>query len=525
MRSIIFSILFLTIQSVWSQVPQKPKPIRFYNDLSGTEFLTPQESQEIERKLRNFEKKTSNEIIVVIVNDLNNLEPADFALQIGSKWGVGKKKENNGIVLLIKPSSVGFRKVKGKTFLSIGRGLEGIIPDATAKRIVDYEINPEFKSKEFYSGVNNGLNVLMSLAKKEYNFADYEESTIVWYRTIFQILFACGFLIYLIGWLFYGIDPKRGKKEMLQNPPLDLSPALVNSIMNQSYIGVDLFKNALLSLAEKGIVRIKYYKLTNTKIELIKNYENSNIAISNEELSLLKSLFSENNTYELPTKFNGKLFKYINDLTKEFETSNGNLFFITNIGFTMFGFLIHLVSIYFFYQTYGLGWSILYFLALFVVGAIMAKLINKYTKLGREKMDEIEGFVRYIKQSDFESLYQSNSHDKMSLHNNFSYAYAVNQIDNWINHYKFLNQKDKLKYNLDFLEFEDEELTDQNLKIILKSINDDIASSIKKDRNTSRNSVLGVGYYNNSSSSSYSSGSTGDFGGGDFGGGGAGGDW
>ena len=67
--------------------------------------------------MENFVKETSNEIVVVIIDDFNGYEKADIAIRLGEKWKVGKEKEDNGIVILIKPT-----KINGKrTLLQLER--------------------------------------------------------------------------------------------------------------------------------------------------------------------------------------------------------------------------------------------------------------------------------------------------------------------------------------------------------------------------------------------------------------------
>ena len=172
MKNIIFSIALITSSFISAQIPNKPNPIRFYNDLSGTNFLTPEQASNIEKKLVDFKKETSNEIVVVIIDDLNGYEKADFAIKLGEKWKVGKEKKDNGIVILIKPT-----KTNGKrtSFIATGRGLEGVIPDITCKRIVEKELNPNLKNNKNFEGISASLVVLKKLAKGEFNHKEYDK--------------------------------------------------------------------------------------------------------------------------------------------------------------------------------------------------------------------------------------------------------------------------------------------------------------------------------------------------------------
>ena len=178
MKKLLIIWLFLGFisNSLFSQdqIPNPPSPPKLYVNLSKQfpNFLNPTEAAQLEKELETFEKETSNEITVVIVDNFNGMDRADFAIKLGEKWKVGKGKEDNGVVILIKPT-----KTDGKrtSFIATGRGLEGAIPDATCKNIVDKELNPLLKESKNYEGIKAALNVITKLAKGEYNHKDYDK--------------------------------------------------------------------------------------------------------------------------------------------------------------------------------------------------------------------------------------------------------------------------------------------------------------------------------------------------------------
>jgi uncharacterized protein len=170
------SILLLFISSsVFAQsdiIPERPNPPKLVNNLSKEfpDFLSPQEEAQLESKLVNFANQTSNQIVVVIVDDMGGLEAWDFATRIGQKWKVGQEKSDNGIVVLIKPTG---GKGQRDAHIAVGSGLEGAIPDVTANQIVDNELGPGLASGEYYASVDKTIDVLMALAKGEYDSAAY----------------------------------------------------------------------------------------------------------------------------------------------------------------------------------------------------------------------------------------------------------------------------------------------------------------------------------------------------------------
>jgi uncharacterized protein len=172
LAGLLFS-LFSFAQADADGIPERPNPARLVNNLSNEKpnVLSSQEEAQLEQKLEDFANQTSNQIVIVIVDDLKGLEPYDFATRLGHKWGVGQAKMDNGIVILIKPTD----NESGKHVMTIavGYGLEGAIPDLTTKQIRENEMNPYFKSGDFYTGLDKGTTVLMSLAKGEYNSDAY----------------------------------------------------------------------------------------------------------------------------------------------------------------------------------------------------------------------------------------------------------------------------------------------------------------------------------------------------------------
>ena len=151
-----------------SGIPEIPVPPRLVNDFA--QILSPDQLQILESKLVALNDSTSVQIAIVIVPTLNSYEKADFAQQLGQKWGVGGSKFNNGIVVLVKPKTT---SEKGEAFIATGYGVEGAIPDATASDIVNNEMIPFFKQNDYYGGINAATDVLSSLIKGEFKAENY----------------------------------------------------------------------------------------------------------------------------------------------------------------------------------------------------------------------------------------------------------------------------------------------------------------------------------------------------------------
>ena len=143
-------------------IPARPNPQRLVNDFAR--IFTPEQVSRLEKNLVAFDDSTSNQITVVTVNDLEGYDASEYATRIGLEWGVGSEKFNNGIVLLVKPKTY---DSSGQVFIAVGYGMEGAIPDAYAKRIIENELIPNFRLNDYYAGVEAACDVLMKLASGE----------------------------------------------------------------------------------------------------------------------------------------------------------------------------------------------------------------------------------------------------------------------------------------------------------------------------------------------------------------------
>jgi uncharacterized protein len=153
-----------------SAIPQRPEPARLVNDLAG--IFSAEQISHLERELVAFDDSTSNQIAVVTVNDLEGYDAASYATKIGLDWGVGSAEFNNGIVILVKPKDTS----SGQVFIAVGYGLEGAIPDAYAKRIINNEMIPHFMENDYFGGVYAACGTLMKLASGEISvMREYEE--------------------------------------------------------------------------------------------------------------------------------------------------------------------------------------------------------------------------------------------------------------------------------------------------------------------------------------------------------------
>jgi uncharacterized protein len=163
-------ILLITgLSNIYSQnFPARSVPPRLVNDFAG--FLSQGERGSLENKLVSFNDSTSTQITIVIVKDLEGYDKADYAQRLAEKWGIGQKGLNNGVLILVKPTT---SESKGEVQIATGYGLEGAIPDITCGEIVDNDILPAFRRGDFYGGLNKATSTIMALARGEYTAEQY----------------------------------------------------------------------------------------------------------------------------------------------------------------------------------------------------------------------------------------------------------------------------------------------------------------------------------------------------------------
>jgi len=138
-----------------------PAPARHFNDYA--KVVSPNIAQQLDQALENFERETSSQIVVAVYPKMqSDSSIEDYTVRVAQSWQVGQKAKDNGAVLFVFISD-------RKMFLQVGYGLEGVLPDALCKRIIEDEIKPGFKAGDYNSGLAAGVSAILSAAKGEYH--------------------------------------------------------------------------------------------------------------------------------------------------------------------------------------------------------------------------------------------------------------------------------------------------------------------------------------------------------------------
>lgn len=172
-----FAPLFTLLISLCFLLPLVSAPAKLVNNLSKKfpSFLSTSEEAHLEEKLRKFNQETSNQICIVITDSfsgaelgipLHALDANSFSTELFNKWGIGQKEKDNGLLILIKPTTEdGGRQV----YINVGYGLEAAVTDLQAKEIINKILIPNFKAGQNYQALSEATDALMKLAGGEFN--------------------------------------------------------------------------------------------------------------------------------------------------------------------------------------------------------------------------------------------------------------------------------------------------------------------------------------------------------------------
>jgi uncharacterized protein len=148
--------------TTWAVIPsdallQKLQPQGNVNDYAGV--LNPAERKSLEDRTVELRQKTGAQLAVVILQSLEGGQIDDFTNKLFAKWGVGQKGKNNGVMLL-----VAIRDRKART--EVGYGLEPILPDALAGRVLDEQLYPAFKQQQYAQGLTQAVSRIAGIIER-----------------------------------------------------------------------------------------------------------------------------------------------------------------------------------------------------------------------------------------------------------------------------------------------------------------------------------------------------------------------
>lgn len=156
-RALVFVALLFSASLSVAEVAVPPVKSRV-TDLTGT--LPASEAAQLEQKLASFESKKGSQIAVLIVPTTQPETIEQYSIRVAEAWKLGRKGIDDGVLLLIAKQD---RTVR----IEVGYGLEGVLPDAVAKRITDEIIVPAFRQGNFVGGINAGIERIVRVIEGE----------------------------------------------------------------------------------------------------------------------------------------------------------------------------------------------------------------------------------------------------------------------------------------------------------------------------------------------------------------------
>lgn len=161
-RATLAAVLFCASLFAWGNVlaadlavpPLKAR----VTDLTTT--LTAEQRAALENKLAAFEQKKGSQIAVLLVPGTQPETIEQYGMRVAEQWKLGRKSVDDGVLLLVAKNDRGLR-------IEVGRGLEGVLPDAVVKRIIAEEIAPLFRQGNFDGGINAGVDRIIKIIEGE----------------------------------------------------------------------------------------------------------------------------------------------------------------------------------------------------------------------------------------------------------------------------------------------------------------------------------------------------------------------
>ncbi|KLE14927.1 beta-propeller domain-containing protein, methanol dehydrogenase [Clostridium sp. C8] len=153
-------IIFSFSISISAQVNYpSPTNYKYINDYSN--ILNSNEIETIVSLGKELEDKTGAQSIVVIIDTTDNIPIENYSINLFRSWGIGQKAKDNGLLILV---AIKDRKWR----VEVGRGLEGVIPDALSNRVMESLATDDFKNDNYGSGIIKSYSTFNDLIAEEY---------------------------------------------------------------------------------------------------------------------------------------------------------------------------------------------------------------------------------------------------------------------------------------------------------------------------------------------------------------------
>ena len=219
---VLCSFVYLAFAADYTvQTIPNPKTANAHAFVSNPDgILKPETVQQMNVYLDSLQSLTGAEVAIVAVNSIGNNEIKPFATDLFKTWGIGKTKQDNGLLVL-------FVLDQKKVTFETGYGLEGVLPDAICKRIQQEKMIPEFKNSNYDAGLMAGVISIAAVIKKE-PIPEVAKPVIAWN----EILPIAG-AVYLILAIFTLLWIGNSIQKIKQNNKLNSNIARYKALKNE----------------------------------------------------------------------------------------------------------------------------------------------------------------------------------------------------------------------------------------------------------------------------------------------------
>lgn len=156
--SIAYFLLISTLLAQTDVEREIPKLNSRVTDLSG--LLSSSDQSFLSSQLEALEKNNKIQMAILVVPDTGYEDIEQFSIRVAESWKLGSKRDDNGLLLVI---NTGGRRMR----LEVGYGLEGMLPDLRAKRIIDNVLVPAFKEQQYSQGISSAIGAIAKLSEGE----------------------------------------------------------------------------------------------------------------------------------------------------------------------------------------------------------------------------------------------------------------------------------------------------------------------------------------------------------------------
>ena len=156
-RLAILVVVALGLLAAGVTAQELPRPVGKVNDFAG--LLKPDQRQSLETLLDDLERETTAEVAVVTIRTLGGVSVEEYANRLFNAWGIGKKGQDNGVLILVASRDREMR-------IEVGYGVEGILPDGLAGEVIRETFTPRFRDNQYAEGLLEGTARVVDIVRR-----------------------------------------------------------------------------------------------------------------------------------------------------------------------------------------------------------------------------------------------------------------------------------------------------------------------------------------------------------------------